>query len=385
MAVLTIDFPGIKIIDQSVVTNRAFPFGVCYIIGSATTGISKKLTKITDKDQFVTLFGTLSESQKYIESFFLNLTGRVDLYFYRVNAGSGVTNVPAVQTDYLTAITALDFNKEPGGIIICPEYWENELFDEDDRAEIATAIDTFCTTDSGSYWISFVDTNSTLITANTVVTARKNDFVSPKGNLYVYAPSYTNTADVLMAPSAAMAAISLSLWSTGQYFLTPAGSQLGIKGIKSLSWNPTKTDLTLFHAEGVNAIRYFSNTDSYVPYDSISVSDSVEYFQLNSVVCFKVVAFLLYEAVLPLVHSSLYGTAEALTRIEAVINKVLYDSWISGYLVGRNANEAFDVQSNIQTLPAPNSAIVSFACSVRPSFSIQKILIYLQNVLAQTN
>jgi hypothetical protein len=93
---------------------------------------------------------------------------------------------------------------------------------------------------------------------------------------------------------------------------------------------------------------------------------------------------MLYGAVFPLVHSALYGGAEALTTIEATINKTLYDAYTSGYLVGRNATEAFDVKREVEQLPDPNNALVSYVCNIRPSYSIQKIVLYLQNVLTQT-
>lgn len=383
MPTTIIDFPGVQVVDQSQPITRSFPFGVCYMLGSATTGESLKLVAINDYDQFVTLFGNASDSDKYVKAFFENSNGRVDLMFYRVNEGSGVSSVLAEHDDFMLAIDAIDSTLHPGGIIIAPEYFESNSYEETERLAFATALDSFCNTDEGSYWISFVDARPTAMSAQAVVTDRKNNFISPSGNLFVYAPSYLNFDDDLMVPSAALAAISLSLWSEGQYNLTPAGSSFPIKGVKALSWNPNKTDLALFHKEGVNAIRHFNNIAAYVPYDSISVSGAMEFYQLNSVVCYKVVAFLLYEAVFPLVHTSLSGTAEALTNMEAVINKTLYDAWNAGYLVGRNANEAFDVQTDIERLPAPNQAIVNFICSVRPSYSVQKIVIYLRNTLAQ--
>lgn len=383
MPTTIIDFPGVQVEDKSQPINRSFPFGVCYMLGSATKGTSKVLVKINDLAEFRNLFGTESDSDPYVNAFFQNANSQVDLMFYRVNEGEGVSSEIAIYTDFIEAIQDLDPTLNPGGILIAPEFFINASFTDSNRLAFTTAVDKFCDTANDSYWIAFVDTKPTHTLATEVVTDRKNNLISLKGNLFTYAPCYYDSDDEILVPSAAMAAITLSLWSNGEYYLTPAGSKFPIQGIKSLVWNPSKSDLTLFHNEGVNAIRYFNNISSYVPYDSISVSSSVEFFQLNSVVCYKVVAFLLYEAVFPLVHSSLFGTAEALTSIEAVINKALYDAWVSGYLVGRNATEAFDVVPDIQRLPNPNSAIVNYQVSVRPSYSIQKIVIYLQNVLAQ--
>lgn len=381
MATILIDFPGVQVVDQSQPVTRSLPFNCCYMLGSANIGTSKQLVKVTDYADFITKFGTDCPSKHYVKAFFDNASATVNFYYYKVNSG----NTPAVHNDYINAVDSLDPTQHLSGIIIAPEYYNNAAFTSANRLAFNNKLNDFCDIDKGGYWISYVDTLPTHDTANLIITEKNAAIISPKGNLVTYAPSYkTNDAgNPIVLPSAPMAAISLSLWNDGKYYQAPAGN-VAIKNVKELLWTPIKSDLATFHSEGINAIRYFSYSSSYIPYDSRTVSNAPEFYQLNSVVCYKVVSYMLYGAVFPLVHSALYGGAEALTTIEATINKTLYDAYTSGYLVGRNATEAFDVKREVEQLPDPNNALVSYVCSIRPSYSIQKIVLYLQNVLTQS-
>lgn len=374
---IQIDYPSVEVIDDTRATSAITPYGVCIMIGSGTTSSNDKvLTIINDLTDFSTKVGDTSPSKKYVESFFTNLLNNgVRLYFYKVNVGA----TPAVAADFNAAVAAIPVDSNPGGIVISPEFFET-ITTAGDITSFATALDTFCNTDNESYWISIVDLPATIATMADAVTA-KNLMTSPKGNLIVYQPWYYKSA-VKLLPSAAMAAICLSIWSGGNYSLPPAGTAYPIKDATALGYTLSKANLATAHSSGINAIRYFPQF-GYIPYDTITISDSVEYFQINSVVCFKIVFFLVEREMLPFVHSPIAGDVEIMAQVEAALNRILNACWESGYLAGDVQADAFDVKATRQTLPPPNNAQLIFECAVRPSYALQKIKIYLKNTLGQ--
>lgn len=372
---IQIDYPSVEVIDDTRATATVSPYGMCIMLGSGTTTINDKtLAIITDVTDFSTKIGDASPSKKYVEAFFANLSNNgVRLYFYKVNVGT----TPAVAADYNTAIAAIPNNINPGGIVIAPEFFET-ISTDPEVTSFGSALDTFCNTDNESYWISIVDLPTTITTIAEAVTA-KGRFTSAKGNLIVYQPWYYKAA-VKTLPSAAMAAIALSAWSGGSYSNVPAGLSYPIQGITSLGYTLSKANLATAHSSGINAIRSFPQY-GFIPYDSITISPNVEYFQINSVVCFKIVFYLVENEMMPFIHAPIAGDVELMAQVEAALNRILNACWESGYLAGDNQNEAFEVKGTVQTLPPPNNAILTFECAVRPSYALQKIKIYLRNKL----
>lgn len=374
---IQIDYPSVEVIDDTRATSAVTPYGVCLMLGGGTTSANDKVpTLITDVTDFSTKIGDASASKKYVEAYFANLTNTgVRLYFYKVNTGT----TPPVAADYTTAIAAIQASFNPGGIIIAPEFFETITAGADITA-FGTALDSFCNTDNESYWISIVDLPNTITTIADAVTA-KNLFSSPKGNLIIYQPWYYKSA-VKMLPSAAMAAICLSIWGGGNYSQPPAGTAYKIQDATSLGYTLSKANLATAHSSGINAIRSFPQY-GFIPYDTITIANSVEYFQINSVVCFKIVFFLIEQEMIPFVHAPIAGDVEIMTQIEAALNRILNAAWESGYLAGENQLDAFEVKATVQTLPPPNNAQLTFDCAVRPSYALQKIKVYLKNILGQ--
>lgn len=384
MVVLGIDAPGIEIVDNSDVNQVLTPYGVCIILGSANDGTPKVLTQVVSKEDFVTKFGALSDSEKYVESFFTNLTNSsVRLYFYRVNSDDTAppnNALPATVINYNQAVKDITHEFNPGGIIISPEFFE-EFTTPADRTSHGEALDKFCDTDAGSYWISFVDLPLTVTDSASAVTAA-NHITSIRGNLATYQPWLKKTLTESLLPSAAMAAKCLSLWATGAYYAVPAGLDVSIKGSIGQGYPLTPTDLQTFHNEGINAIRSFPNY-GLLPYDSLTLSQSENYIQINSVVCFKIVAFLLENALLPYIHAPIAGNMDTAIEIEATLNRVLNDCWVSGYLSGNTQTEAFDVQVQNQVQLTPGNSLLVYLVAIRPAFALQKIRILLDNRLGK--
>ena len=379
---ITIDFPGVEVIDQGTIVSVVSPYNMCLMLGSTASGVSKVLTPILDLADFRVKFGTGSASDLYVEHFFENRTApSVQLMFYRVNANSLVTPFPpiaATLADFEDALEIIDPTFNPGGILILPECFTT-FTASIDRATIGGVIDTFCTTDNDSYWICYADLPLTISTAAAAVTA-SNDFVSNRGNISVYQP-YLMKDTVKVQPSAAMAAIALSGWASGQFYNVPAGFDKTIKPISiTQGYKLATSDLTLFHANGINAIRQFPGK-GLLPFDSITLSPSEDYFQITSVVCFKVVVYLLELELLPYIHLPISGTTDTLISVEAALNRILRDAWVSGYLAGDSEFEAYEVKSKTPSPLTPGNSILIFEVAIRPSFALQKIRIELRNKL----
>lgn len=372
---IRIDYPRVELIDGTSSTPVVNPYGMAIMLGAGTTTTNdKKLVVINDITDFSTKIGDTSVSKKYVEAFFENTDNAgVKLYFYKVNTGS----TPAVAADYNTAIAGIDPTVNPGGIVISPEFFDTITVSAD-ITSFTTALDNFCNTENESYWISIVDIPSTVTAMADAVTAR-NLITSNKGNLITYHPWYYKSA-VKMLPSAAMAAICLTAWAGGRYNVPPAGIDFAIQGATALGYQLTKANLTTAHSSGINAIRSFPNY-GILPYDTITLSNTVEFFQINSVVCFKIVFYLVQGVMFPFVHSSISGNVEVLAQAEAALNSVLNSAWTSGYLVGINQVDAYDVKASLETLPPPDNATLTFDVAVRPAYALQKVKVYIKNVL----
>ena len=382
MAITTlIDYPSVEVVDTTKATVAATPYGVCIILVTGTTSTNDKiLTKVSSAEDFNTKFGSGSPSSKYAKAFFENVSAsNVSLYAYKVQVGS----TAAVVADFTTALTAIPVTFNPGGIIILPEFFET-FTNSADIIALSTALNTFCNQDD-SYWVSFVDLPLTVTSMTEAVTDR-GEFTSAKGCLMVYQPWYfgDSGSTLKLLPSAARAASTLSLWSSGRFESVPAGlDEINqIKGCFALGYAVTKADLQLAHANGINVIKYFPQY-GYVAYDSITLSESTEYYQINSVVCLRIVLYLIEQELIPFVNSPIAGNIEDLARIEAALNRVLNAAWQSGYLVGQNQADAYSVVSELATLPPPNNAMLTFECAIRPSYALQKIKVYVRNKLGE--
>lgn len=412
MVDVTLAYPGVEIIDVSTPTTVVTPYGVCYMLVSANKGTPKKLTEIPTLDYFHQIFGDDSPSAKYVNSFFVNLlNSNVRLFVYRVNpnqgdpasnpnGGSTVSISPysrgfssaygdgtqsanpsplqPVLNDWLEAINTIDPSANPGGILIAPEAFET--LNIASRNSIVAAFNSFCDLAKDSYWLSIADLspfNKSLAEAITDALS----YTSPDGSVSVYQPFYYNSLDVLLLPSAAMAAISLSIWSTGAYYTAPAGLEYTIKDCDRLGYAVSSKEYGTAHQNGINLIRYFVN-NGFAPYDCITRSNAEEYIQIPSVVCFKIVAYLLKIELLTLVFQSLKGEADLITIAEATINRVLFSCWQAGYLVGRNITDAYEVNQVSADFPKPSNATLTYEVGVRPAYSVIKYRVFLRNLLA---
>lgn len=392
---ISVDFPGIEIIDDTSPTSIVSPYGVGIIVGSASKGPSKVETLITSLEQFDTLFGNDSGSRKYVRSYFANLlNSSVRLYFYRVNTGStaGSDLVAAVAADYITAFsTGLDIDFNPGGIVICPEFFEAFATtggsDVTARANLGAAMKAFCDFQNGSLWMGIPDIRAGVANISDAVAEAAASFASAtRGELFTYFPHYRNSDNTLLLPSAARMALTLSIWASGQYFKIPAGSKYPIKDAASLEQVIAKSERSIGHAGNVNVIRLFDNF-GYAPDDSLTLSKSKQYYHINSVVCFRIVGYLLERETENYIHEEIAGNADLLIRVEATANRVCRDALASRYLVGTvGGNEevrAFMVTANIETLPDPSNSALVLVVELRPAYSLQKIVFYLRNTLGQ--
>lgn len=376
MADLTVLYPGVTVTDVSTPTSTVTPYGVCYMLIGGITGIDKTLTEIVSVDSFDTLFPTTHPSKKYVKAFFDNLTNTsVRLFVYKVN----VTTTPAVKADYIAAFSAINPLANPGGLIIAPEAFE-VFTTAADRVEIVTAMDTFCSLTADSYWQGIADLKISLTTIELAITDLAN-YASARGNISVYAPAYVNDSDQDMEPSAAMAAISLSIWANGAYYEAPAGHKYPIQGLKSLKYQTVRGKYSLAHAANINLIRYF-NGIGYVPYDCMTLSTTPEFKQIPSVICFKIVAYMLASELQKLVFSSLKGTGDLVAVAEATINRILFSAWQSGLLVGTTAEDAYDIAALTPSLPDPLNATLAYSVGIRPAYSVIKYRIHLRNLLS---
>lgn len=412
MVDVTLAYPGVEIIDVSTPTSVVTPYGVCYMLISANKGTPKRLTEVPTADYFDQMFGDDSPSKKYVTSFFLNLlNNNVRLFVYRVNPNQGdtpsnpnggsmvsispfsrgfstaygdgtQTAIPVplqpVLNDWLEAINTIDPTVNPGGIIIAPEAFET--LNLQSRNQIITALNNFCDLAKDSYWLSIADLSPFNTSLSDAVTDSLS-YNSPDGSVSVYQPFYYNALDVLLLPSAAMAAISLSIWSTGAYYNAPAGLDYTIKDCDRLGYAVSSKEYGTAHQKGINLIRYFVNT-GFCPYDCITRSNAEEYIQIPSVVCFKIVAYLLKLSLLSLVFQSLKGEADLITVAEATINRVLFSCWQAGYLVGRNITDAYEVRQVSADFPKPSNATLTYEVGVRPAYSVIKYRVFLRNLLA---
>lgn len=382
---ISVDFPGVEVIDATQPTSIVSPYGVAIILGSASTGDIRSLKLIPTLEEFTSIFGEDSPSEKYIDAFFKNLTNTsVRLYFYRVNDDDVDDEpLPPVAADYVTAMGATGINKEfnPGGLIIAPEAFET--MNATDRKLVADAMVTFCTFDDGSLWLSIMDLSPTNTTITDAASDKTTNYVATRGQGFVFFPHYYNNANVLLVPSAALAAKYLSLWSSGRYYDVVAGSEFDIDDCNRLAVIVKKNERSTAHSSNINLIREFVGI-GFAPDDSITLSSTKEYYHINSVVCFRIVAYILETEMEAYVHSSIKGNAEIITQVVARLNRVLNDALISGYLAraeGRPLSDAFTVSPLIETLPPPDNSVLSVQCAVRVPQVLQKIVIYLRNIL----
>lgn len=381
MADLTDIYPGVEVIDVSTPTTILTPYGVCVMLVSASSGTPQSLKEVYSLEAFRIEYGSDSDSDKYVKSFFSNLSNpNVRLMIFRVNKKDvDDTPLPATLQNWLDAFDLIDPAFNPGGLIICPEAFES-LTANADRVKIVKAMDEFCTLGNESYWQSIADLGANLTSLSEAINDR-NTYISNKGNVSVYTPAYYNIDDELVLPSAAMAAISLSIWATGAYYMAPAGHKYPIKGCEWLSFDVPKSDYALAHDSGLNLIRYFNNV-GYLPYDCVTLSSATEYLQIPSVVCFKVVAYLLSNELISLVFQPLKGAADLVATAEASINRVLFSCWQSGYLVGQTIEDAYEVKQINAVIPSPDNATLSYEVAVRPAYSIIKYRVFLSNLLS---
>lgn len=387
---VSVDFPGVEVIDLTSPTDIVSPYGVGIILGSAKKGVTT-LKLVSSVEDFITEFGDDSPSLKYIQAFFSNLlNSSIRLYFFRVNSGTGGTATVATPTMYITAIGTLDPQFNPGGLIAAPEAFEtfSAVANVADRKNIANAMKTFCDFDSGSMWLAIGDIHPLITNITDAVAEAKATFVASRGEIFVYAPFYKLADDTtILLPSAARMAITLSLWASGAYYTVPAGKKYPIKDAASLGYVVPKNQRTIAHTGNVNLIRYFENY-GYAADDSITVSTNKEYYQINSVVCYRIVAYLIEQAVEEFIHEPIAGNADLLLRVESAVNRTCFDAWNSKYLVGNisgeDAQRAFKVTADVNSLPDPSNAVLEVMTEVRPAYSLQKVVIYIRNILGQS-
>lgn len=389
---VTVGFPGVDIIDQTQLTSIVSPYGVGLILGSANQGTIQQLYKVNSYVDFQTHFGTDSPSDKYIKSFFDNRRNQnIALYFYRVNPDTVTPGTPEdpIATDYVDALTTdIDVGFNPGGIVIAPEAFET--YDQAERKTISDAMASFCNYDTRkSYWVGLPDLPVTVTDINTAVAEKTATLTATKGQLFTYTPHYRNldSTPKTLLPSAAMMAIILSLWASGQYYQVPAGSDYTILDFKEPGYAIKQTQWSVAHQGNINLIRLFTNI-GYAPDDAITLSPSKEYYHINSVVCFRIVIYMLQLELQPYVHKALSGDTELLSQAVAACIRVLQTALDSGYLVkrqGRPTTDAYTVDLDVQNLPDPGNSVAVIQVAVRPAYALQKIVVYIRNTLGSAS
>lgn len=386
MVNVTVGFPGIQVIDSTTPTNIVSPYGVGIILGSANEGTIQALFPINSLEDFTDEFGTDSPSGKYITSYFANTSNNnVRLYFYRVNGETASVPDTPVIADYTDALDAIDPNFNPGGLIIAPEAFET--LSDAERKILSDAMRDFCDYDTtGSLWFGIVDIKPTVVSINEAVTDKTNTFTAAKGQLFTYFPHYYNASDVLLLPSAAMMAIILNVWSSGSYQEVPAGLEYVIADCSRLAVNVKVTERSIAHTNNINLIRYFNNI-GYAPDDSLTLSSSKEYYYINSVVCFRIVIYMLIIGMEPYVHDSISGNSAILLTAIGTVVRILQSALDSGYLTrqeGAPITDAYVIETVNAGLPEPGNSVLVIRCSVRPAYTLQKIAIYISNTLGVT-
>lgn len=383
MVNVTVGYPGIEVVDSTTPVDIVRPYGVGIILGSASEGTIQTLFPINSVEDFEDEFGTTSPSEKYIISYFANLENtNVRLYFYRVNGETGGVADSPVIADYTDALEAIDPNFNPGGIIIAPEGFET--LSDPNRKILSDALRDFCDYDTNhSYWFGIVDIKPTATTINDAVSDKNATFTAVKGQLFTYYPHYYNSTDVLLLPSAAMMAITLSVWSNGSYYEVIAGKEYIISDCSRLGAIIKVNERPISHANNINLIRYF-NAIGYAPDNSITLSTARQYYYINTVVCFRIVIYMLEVGMEPYIHHPIAGTSNIILAAIGTANRILQAALDSDYLVrqeGRPISDAYTVTTVNQGLPEAGDSVLVVQCAVRPSYSNQKVLIYISNNL----
>ena len=367
---------GISYSDFTRIGARSNPFGKCIIFGSALIGTDRVPTIVSSIEDFTTKFGATSPSYKHIKSFFLDLTNNgIECNFYKVNVGA----TAAIVTDYTLALSSIDPLKDAGGILIAPEAYE--LFPIANRKTIFDAMETFCNFDTGSLWIHIVDVNPSNVgfTEADVASEKTTNYNSSMSGFCYFGNGQRDElgVPVFILGSPSIAAFMLSLWSGSAFFRVPSDYSKPLKAYTRLTNNFRSVDTMI--GAGVNPI--VQEDSSIYPYSAVSASLKKAFKHINSVICYKLTAYYLAQALRAFVNASISSDDDLPSKVKSTLETELYTCYRNRRLLtGVDTSDAYQVSLET-TIVDVNDSLISVLVSVKPTYTNMRIVMKITNLL----
>jgi hypothetical protein len=284
--------------------------------------------------------------------------------------------VAAVATDYINFLDTINPLSYSGGILIAPEVYETQTIAN--RKLYWDKAEAFCDFAKGSIWIHLVDINPAPATPTTAdVISEKNTNYNSALSGFNYYGIGTDANDAVALPSATVAAGLLSLWTGNAFYRVFASANRAINGYKTLKSNFASYD-TIVRA-GINPIVF--DDGIYYAFSAVSGTTKKAFYHLNSVVCYKVVAYLCASALKGFSSLEIAGEENFESLALATLQQELQVCWSQRRLLaGTSSDIAFQV--SIQSISSSIvESVLTFNVDLRPSYVNQSVTLRFSNIL----
>lgn len=294
-------------------------------------------------------------------------------------AGSIAIASDAEPPDYAQFIYTLEHAFDPEldeqGFILCPEAFQN-LTNQGQRTSVALIMENVAATESYD-WMALTDSGPHTEINNPDKARREGLlYTTPRGHLAYFFPYLLTVEDLVVPPSAAVAAIALRRYADQGFIQPPAGAQYPVKGVKDAVVRVVKAQQAAINPLGINCIRYFPNQGTLV-WGSRTRSGNPYYRFINTRVILNVLIGTLRGAFDSVIFTAVDGQGVLFSRIRETAYAICYRLWDGGAFYGATPQEAFFCKCDRENNPALDleDGVVRLDVYVVPAPTLERLLI----------
>lgn len=270
---------------------------------------------------------------------------------------------------------AFDPELDEQGFIIAPEAFQT-LTNQGQRTSVALIMENVASTESYD-WMAFADSGPSADINNHEKAKREGLlYTTPRGHLAYFFPYLLTVEDLVVPPSAAVAAIALRRYADQGFIQPPAGAQYPVKGVKDAVVRVVKAQQAAINPLGINCIRYFPNQGTLV-WGSRTRSSNPYYRFINTRIILNVIIGTLRGAFDSIIFTAVDGQGVLFSRIRETAYSVLYRVWAGGGLYGATPSDAFYVKCDVGNNSPEDleEGIVRLDCFIVPAPQIERLMI----------
>ncbi|MBD2256655.1 phage tail sheath subtilisin-like domain-containing protein [Pseudanabaena sp. FACHB-2040] len=287
------------------------------------------------------------------------------------------TSTPIVPkaADYVYAIeNTFDYEEDwAQGFLIAPQAFQL-LPQATDRLAVGNAMHALAA-EEGFDWVALVDCGPAV---DTVAEAQTDgqQYVSPQGHTFYYAPYVTDLDDVVVPASPAIAGLATKRFKEEGFHQPIAGAKYPLQGVKDVTHRFNNQDQSVLNPLGINLVRYLRNKGVVSWAMRTRSADAFYTFGVTRVIM-NVLNGTLRRGFDFDLFNSIDGQGVLLSRIEETARAVCRRMWIGKALFGNSEEDAFEVRCNFENnlsdeLERGNVLLEVYAA---PSPAVERILI----------